>query len=208
VTGRGWAIVAALVLLVAAACGDDDTGERDASPSTTTTAPSTTTSTAAPSGRCSAAGVDGPPAAQPALPPPVAERRDEIAAAAEACDFAGLAELAEAGSDRFSFTFGGSDDPGRHWREQEVAGEQPLRLLAELLERPFATTELSGEELYVWPSAATYPSWKAVPAAARDALRPLYGPDDFEDFAGFGSYIGYRVGITASGDWIYFVAGD
>jgi len=47
-----------------------------------------------------------------------------------------------------------------------------------------------------------------VPQADRDALATLYDDADFGDWELFGSYIGYRVGITEDGEWIYFVAGD
>ena len=40
-----------------------------------------------------------------------------------------------------------------------------------------------------------------------EALRLLYGDDDFHRFEEFGSSAGYRVGIT-SGARIFFVAGD
>jgi hypothetical protein len=29
-----------------------------------------------------------------------------------------------------------------------------------------------------------------------------------EGFERFGSYTGYRIGIAADGDWLFFVAGD
>jgi hypothetical protein len=47
-----------------------------------------------------------------------------------------------------------------------------------------------------------------VPKADREALRPLYGDEDFAAFQEFGAYLGYRVGITEEGEWIFFVAGD
>ena len=30
----------------------------------------------------------------------------------------------------------------------------------------------------------------------------------FKRFERFGSYNGYRIGITAGGDWVFFVGGD
>jgi hypothetical protein len=47
-----------------------------------------------------------------------------------------------------------------------------------------------------------------VPEADREALRPLFEDADLAEFARFGSYFGYRVGILADGTWSYFVAGD
>lgn len=47
-----------------------------------------------------------------------------------------------------------------------------------------------------------------MPDEARDALKPLYTDEDFENFSLFGSYTGYRVGLTPEGEWLFFVAGD
>lgn len=60
----------------------------------------------------------------------------------------------------------------------------------------------------MWPSAFAYDEWAAAPEEDKDALRPLYTEENFEGFARFGGYIGYRVGITEQGEWIFFVAGD
>jgi hypothetical protein len=60
---------------------------------------------------------------------------------------------------------------------------------------------------YAWPSAFVT-EWSAVPEADREALRPLYGDEDFAFWAEAGGYMGYRVGITEDGEWVYFIAGD
>ncbi|MGH9182409.1 MAG: hypothetical protein ACRDZ9_01060 [Acidimicrobiales bacterium] len=142
------------------------------------------------------------------LPQAVVATRSQIVAAATACDFEALADLGGAGASGLTFSFGGADDPAAFWRAQEARGDQPLRHLVELLNRPFATRELPGTTQYLWPSAYAFESWEAVPEADREALKPLYGEEDLADFASFGGYIGYRVGITAAGDWAFFVAGD
>jgi len=116
--------------------------------------------------------------------------------------------LARGGGERFTFTFGAAEDPAQYWRREEAAGGEPMKFLAGMLERPYRQSSTGDLVLYVWPSAATYPSWAEVPPEDRNVLRPLYGDEEFEQFAGFGSYIGYRVGITDTGDWLYFVAGD
>jgi len=36
----------------------------------------------------------------------------------------------------------------------------------------------------------------------------MYGQEDLRRFEQFGSYVGDRVGIAGSGDWIFFVGGD
>lgn len=156
-------------------------------------------------GDCSAAGLPAEPADDPDLPEPVAEMRDAIVAAATACDFDRLAELAKPGA--FTYSFGDSGDPAAFWRRTEAEGE-PLAALVHFLNRPFATRDVDDVTQYVWPRAYVYDSWEAVPAEDRDGLRPVYDAEDFERFDQFGSYTGYRVGITADGDWVFFVAGD
>jgi hypothetical protein len=154
---------------------------------------------------CSAANYPADPTAVQDLPAPVTEMRRSIVAAATACDFERLAELAQAG--RFTHSFGNGGDPAAFWRKAEADGE-PLGRLVQFLNRPFATRPAGDVTQYVWPRAYAYESWAAVPAEAREELRPVYGTEDFKRFERFGSYNGYRIGITADGDWVFFVAGD
>jgi hypothetical protein len=119
-----------------------------------------------------------------------------------------LERLALQGDDRFTYSFGDSGDPVGAWRAGEAAGEQPLRFLAELLDRPFATTVTERGLIYVWPAPAAYPTWTAVPGPVAEDLLPLYSEEDLRRFRERGVYDGYRIGITDRGDWIYFLAGD
>jgi hypothetical protein len=170
----------------------------------------TVTESPPPSGEsgCSAATSFATLEPQPGLPDRVAEVRLAIAEAAIGCQYRRLEALARANGESFTFTFGGADDPARYWRGQEKSGEEPMRYLVGMLDRPYGKVSAGDLVTYVWPSAYAYQSWAEVPREAREALRPLYGDEDFEQFAEFGSYIGYRVGITDAGDWLYFVAGD
>jgi hypothetical protein len=161
------------------------------------------------------------------LPDPVASMRSRIAEAARACDFDGLERLALAGDSSFSFSFGGEDGPpGGYWRELEAQGGAPLAFLVRVLTVRHGTTELPPPEgdpgatsrptpaasrtLYVWPAAAT----KEVPTDQDWAeIESIYPRDQVarmkQDTAKFGiGYLGWRAGITAPGDWIYFIEGD
>jgi hypothetical protein len=149
-----------------------------------------------------------PPARQPELPAAVSDTRMAIIEAARACDYDRLAEVALAGDSRFTYSFGGSGRPAAFWREAEAAGRAPLRMLVELLDGPAATRDAGGTTQYVWPAAYAFETWSEVPPSAREELRRIYGEDDLRRFEQFGSYVGHRVGITESGDWIFFVAGD
>ena len=164
-------------------------------PDTTTTLPDTTCSglTAAPE-----------LVEQPGLPPAVAAKRAAIFAAAINCDWPTLQSLLGPG---FSYSFGIDTDPIGYWIEREAAGEPVMYYLAELLNRP-STIFLAGDTTYyAWPSAFVT-EWREVSEADREALRPLYGDEDFAGFAELGGYFGYRVGLTSDGTWVYFVAGD
>jgi hypothetical protein len=148
------------------------------------------------------------PTRQPELPQAVSNMRKAIIDAARACDYDKLAQLALAGDGTFTYSFGGGDRPAAFWREAEAAGQAPLRLLVELLDGPSATRDVGRTTQYLWPAAYGFERWEDVPASAREDLRRMYTDDDLRRFAKFGSYAGHRVGITESGDWIFFVGGD
>jgi len=211
VHGRRWILLAALAGLVLTACAD---GEGPSAPPTSSEPVDRSTATGTPSSSpsgesdCSAASSSATLEPQLGLPDKVEEVRQAIAEAAVRCDYDRLEVLARANGEQFSFTFGAADDPAEYWRSEEEAGGEPMRFLVGMLDRPYGRIALGDRTLYVWPFAATYETRADVPREARQALRPLYGDQDFEQFAGFGSYIGYRVGITDAGDWLYFVAGD
>lgn len=162
--------------------------------------------TAEPGPRCSASGLD-PLDTQLDLPAAVDSRRAAIADTAIACDVGALSSLA--GPD-FTASFGGGT-PEEVWAAGEQNGEQPLWWLVEILRLPYGTidgTTGDDETIYVWPSAHSFDGWDAVPSTDRQALLDVYTTDDLDQFAAFGAYSGYRVGITESGRWIFFVAGD
>jgi len=159
-------------------------------------------------GDCSAAGEPEQAAAQPGLSAEVADMRDQIAAAAAGCRLGTLVALAYADGPGFTYSFGEAFDPAGFWQDGEDRGGRPLLFIRGMLDRPFATFENGGETIYVWPSAYSYGDWQSVPAADRAALAPLYDEGALQQFAQAGAYIGYRVGIAADGDWLFFVAGD
>ena len=161
-----------------------------------------------PAPQCSASGEAPAELLQGGLPPAAATTRAEIIEAAVACDYYGLADIALRGDASFTYSFGGGDDPAGSWRQDEADGRPVLRTLVRLMNTPFASREVTDGTQYVWPSAFGYERWQDVPASEREALRPIYDDDDFQGFDAFGSYAGYRVGITGTGDWTFFVGGD
>lgn len=115
---------------------------------------------------------------QPDLPEAVAATRAAIIEAALACDLGRLEELSLAGDGAFNYSFG---QPG-------PAG------LAEHLR----TREADGEELTRILVETLRLPFRAREIPDGDRYVSWDRPDPLD----------YRVGITESGDWMYFVAGD
>jgi hypothetical protein len=145
---------------------------------------------------------------QSGLPDAVADKRAAIWNAAAQCDWDQLQRLL---GPSFAYSYGALDDsidaPIHFWQGLEEGGDDPIRLLAELLNRPFGIIENQDITYYVWPSVHTKP-WEDVTDAERESLRPLFDDADFADFEAFGAYYHYRIGILTNGDWVYFIAGD
>jgi hypothetical protein len=163
--------------------------------------------------RCSASSL--PPArAKPDLPRAVESMRQRIVAAARKCDYAALVRLGNERGRGFAFSYGGTMSAPTFWRTLERRGSspRPMAALVRLLSMPHATVAFNGHSvppsrarLYVWPRA------HRANATARDwaELRTLYTPTQLERMRRGGTgYLGYRVGITPSGDWQFFIAGD
>lgn len=149
------------------------------------------------------------------LPEPVAGMRQQLVVSALTCDFEELGQLALAGDPEFNYSFGEqATTPESYWRELERTGRQePLANLIRVLSLRPATVEVGDGAagiVYVWPAVAaeqspTEDDW--------EALADVFDPDsvarmqrDFERFEL--GYLGWRVGIKANGDWVYYLAGD
>ncbi len=186
-----------LALLVTGACGDDGDDGDNAQDTTTTTVAAATSTTALP-------GDD-------TLPPVVAKMRADIIKAATAADYDALAELIDRNGKGVRYSFGDGNDPIEAWRTAEQSGENPkplaaLRLLLAL--QPGKQDLGGGSVQYAWPRA------HAVDEPTDEMLREvaatgLYDLPTLQRMVQGGSgYLGYRILITADGDWSAFVAGD
>jgi hypothetical protein len=174
-------------------------------PVTTVTGPATTVpATTAPVGDCSAAGLEMPPA-QEGLPLAVVKTRTAIAAAAIKCDYEALESLAAPGF-RTDFANGGFENIPQ-WEEE---GTYPATaLIVELLGTPYAYEDYDGQPRhYHWPSAFVYDSWDEIPPADMEALLTVYTQEELDQAAEFGAYALWRIGITETGEWRFFIAGD
>lgn len=146
------------------------------------------------------------------LPPAAADLREALYDAAVACDHGRLEALATRGQRPFTFSFGAGegDAPAAYWQmlERDEPGSRPLWYLAQLLRLPHGQVETKGSGvLIVWPRAAA--SERPTDAEYEElADAGLYGAAETASFRELGGYVGWRVGITPDGEWIFFVAGD
>lgn len=192
--------------LVLAGCSSDEPDETAAPlPVTVTERVTETVTIEEPATRCSAAAVHAAPSDED-LPGPVAAVRRSIFAAAMACDYAALEQIALEQGEGFTFTYGGDTDASEYWRRaEEESGEEPkpLRALLTILAMPHTRNE-SGS--YAWPSAysesPTAEDWRLL------VVSGLYTQEQVDSMQAGGMYLGYRTAITAEGDWQFFVAGD
>lgn len=165
----------------------------------------------APPSGAQAPAADQPPATAvgepgPAEPigDPVTARREAIRAAASRGDIDAVAALAD--DDTFTYSYGESGDFAGHLRRLEEAGERPLEVLAGLLGLP-STTAQGDPSLTVWPFAYDR-RYESLSSAELTALEEVIGADAMEAYSQTGDYLGWRVGIAADGDWVFYVAGD
>lgn len=174
----------------------------------------TTALTTTPGSECSAADVgypttmaysDSNDGSDPRdLTEPVADKVFRIATAARECDYDTIEELAAEG---FITSFGGGGVENiAEWAESDDA---IYTTLAEVLDMSHDIVEMeNGERLYVWPAAFKYDSWDEIPDHLVEELLRIYTQEELDGIALFGSYAGWRAGITESGEWLFFVAGD
>ncbi|MDQ3955936.1 MAG: hypothetical protein M3285_10355 [Actinomycetota bacterium] len=154
---------------------------------------------------CPAAGLSPIPEEQSDLPPAVATTREEIVAAAVACDYERLGLIVEAGGrSQFTFSFGEEATHEAFVASLRRSDGETLDILVRTLDLPYCTQRLQGRLLYQWPSAfcadATDEDW--------DALRELYSDEDIARWREFETFGAHRIGIDADGAWLFFVGGD
>lgn len=193
-------VLAAMVALGGCGAGAPDAASQPGGDPAPPAPAAATTAPPPPSpAECSGAATPAALPPQPQLPPAVARTREAVFAAARSCDWAALDALA---ADGLRYTFGEGSDPLGHWQALEERGEGVLGTMAEVLRLQPAVEH----GLWVWPGLFLSPpgEWSAHQRA--DAAR-LLGPHAGGIDAA-GGYLGYRLGITTAGEWVYFVAGD
>lgn len=133
------------------------------------------------------------------LPSEVLATREALLDAARSGDWDAIGALIPTDS-LFTSNFGDEADHIAHYRAIEID------LFAEieaLLEGPFATLD----DITVWPELYSRVPF-AFGADERAALEERYGADRLTQWEAAGDYLGWRIGIIDTGEWIFLVAGD
>lgn len=145
------------------------------------------------------------------LPTPVREMRERILAAAKSGNIEALRPLIGTGENMTTLSLSGLEgDPIEYLKglSGDSNGQEVLAILIDLLETGYVHLDAGGpNDLYVWPYFFAYPIDKLTPAQMVE-LYQIITSGDFEEMKTFGAYIFYRIGISPSGAWQFFVAGD
>ncbi len=146
-----------------------------------------------------------------ALPFPTRRMRELLLEAAQEGQIEKLRQLIGVGDDATQLSFGGTDGDPIDFLKQESGddnGHEILAILSEVLEAGYVHLDKGTEnELFVWPYFFALPIDNLNDKQKVELFRIVtYG--DFQDMKEFGGYIFYRVGISPSGRWEFFVAGD
>jgi hypothetical protein len=80
--------------------------------------------------------------------------------------------------------------------------------LLHLLDMGHATIPGPAGEIYVWPAAHAYETWEQVDQDDLEELAMIHSEDELDSFASADGYLGWRLGISEDGTWLFFIAGD
>jgi hypothetical protein len=144
------------------------------------------------------------------LPPPVKRLRDQLKEAAATGDIGKLKPIIEANGEAPQFSFNDIGDPIEYLKSLsgDPDGREILAILIEVLDAGYVHADAgTPDEMFIWPYFARYPVDKLTPPQLVELFKLIYA-GDYEDMKADGNYLFYRVGITPTGVWKYFIAGD
>lgn len=145
------------------------------------------------------------------LPEPVRRMQNLLVEACKTGDIEKLRPLIGKGDSMTQLSLGDIDgDPITFLKglSGDSDGQEILAILEEVLSAGYVHVDIgTPQELYVWPYFFALSLDKLDPRQ-RVELFKLVTASDYDDMKQFGAYIFYRVGITPSGQWLFFVAGD
>ena len=145
------------------------------------------------------------------LPFPTRRMHELILEATKSGDIEKLRPLIGIGDSATQLSLGGFEGDAIEFLKSQSGdpgGKEILAILEEVLEAGFVHLDKDSEnEIFVWPYFFAFALDKLDDRQMVELFRIVtFG--DFQDMQDFGGYIFYRVGISPSGRWHFFVAGD
>lgn len=145
------------------------------------------------------------------LPFPTRRMHELILEATKSGDIEKLRPLIGIGDSATLLSLGGFEGDAIDFLKSQSGdrdGKEILAILEEVLEAGFVHLDKDTEnEIYVWPYFFAFALDKLDDRQMVELFRIVtFG--DFQDMQDFGGYIFYRVGISPTGRWHFFVAGD
>ena len=141
-----------------------------------------------------------------ALPDPVKRMLEEIANAAQTGEIENMRPVLESNELKPMVAVNYVEDPIAFWKKQSAdgAGRDVLAAMLNVLSSGFARVSQGQDEIYVWPYFAEADLSKLTPAQEVELYR-IVPPALALPMKKEGKYSFYRLGISPSGVWHYFL---
>lgn len=141
-----------------------------------------------------------------ALPDPVQRMLTEIIFTAESGDIEAMRPVLESNELKPMVAAAYVDDPIAYWKEQSAdgTGRDVLAAMLNILSSGFVLTGKGHDETYVWPYFAEVDITSLTPAQEVEFYRAV-PPRLAASMKRSGKYSYYRLGISPSGVWHYFI---
>jgi|SRR5680860_109660 len=141
-----------------------------------------------------------------ALPDSVQRMLREIILTAQLGEIAAMRPVLESNELKPMVAAAHVDDPIAYWKEQSVdgTGRDVLGAMLNILSSGFVLTGKGYDAMYVWPYFAEADLTKLTPAQEVELYR-IVPPKRAKAMMKKGAYTYYRLGISPSGVWHYFL---
>lgn len=141
-----------------------------------------------------------------ALPDPVKRVIEQIAEAAQSGEIENMRPVLESNELKPMVAAAYVEDPIAHWKKQSVdgTGRDVLAAMLNVMSAGFVRIGNGQDEMYVWPYFAEVDLSKLTPAQEVELYR-VAAPEIAVPMKKSGKYGYYRLGISPSGVWHYFI---
>jgi hypothetical protein len=141
-----------------------------------------------------------------ALPDPVKRMLEQIAAAAQSGEIESMRPVFESNELKPMVAAAYVDDPIAYWQKQSAdgTGRDVLAAMLNVMSAGYARVGTGQDEMYVWPYFAETDLTKLTPAQEVELYR-IVAPALAVPMKTDGKYSYYRLGISPSGVWHYFM---